>query len=128
SKGNKQRIVPFSSAAQQVLQEYLQWQRPSLLGDQTDPGNLFLSRRGKPLSRVDIWQLVKKYARRIGVGHRVSPHTLRHSFATHMLAQGADLRVIQELLGHANIATTQHYTRVEVTRLQKIHKRFHPRA
>lgn len=127
-KGNKQRLVPFNTNAQTVLTEYLQLMRPVLLGDRTDPGNLFLSRAGKPLTRVDIWKLVKKYAARIGVGHRVSPHTLRHSFATHMLANGADLRIIQELLGHANIATTQHYTRVDVSRLQNIHKRFHPRS
>lgn len=127
-KGNKQRIVPFSNAAATTLDEYLKWMRPALLGDRTDPGTLFVSRAGKPLSRVDVWKLVKKYAQRVGVADRVSPHTLRHSFATHMLARGADLRVIQELLGHANIATTQHYTRVDVSRLQKIHQRFHPRA
>jgi integrase/recombinase XerD len=75
-----------------------------------------------------IWMLVKKYARRVGLGARVSPHTLRHSFATHMLAGGADLRLVQEMLGHSNIATTQLYTHVDRSRLRAIHKRFHPRA
>lgn len=80
------------------------------------------------LDRVDIWKLIKKYAARLGLATRVSPHTLRHSFATHLLAEGADLRVIQELLGHSNIATTQHYVRVDASRLKKIHQKFHPRA
>lgn len=127
-KGNKQRIVPFSQPAQLVLGVYLQQVRPRLVEGRTDPGILFLSRAGKPLSRVDIWKLVKKYARRLGVANKVSPHTLRHSFATHLLAQGADLRVIQELLGHASITTTQHYTRVDSSRLKRIHQRFHPRG
>ncbi|QDU62906.1 Tyrosine recombinase XerD [Planctomycetes bacterium Pan216] len=127
-KGNKERIVAFGPSAQGCLEEYLRRLRPALVGDQSEPEEVFLSKRGKVLSRVDIWKLVKKYARRIGVGDRVSPHTLRHSFATHLLSRGVDLRHIQELLGHANIATTQHYTRVDSSRLKKIHSRFHPRA
>ncbi|MFO0947298.1 MAG: tyrosine-type recombinase/integrase [Planctomycetota bacterium] len=103
-------------------------ERPFLAESNPESRLLFLSRAGRPLSRVDLWKLVKKYARRVGVADRVSPHTLRHSFATHLLAQGADLRVIQELLGHGNIATTQHYTRVDATRLKKIHDQFHPRS
>jgi integrase/recombinase XerD len=127
-KGNKQRIVPFSESAQQALNEYLRFQRPELLGQRPDPEVLFLTRGGKPIDRIDVWKLVKKYAARIGVAERVSPHTLRHSFATHLLSQGADLRVIQELLGHASIATTQRYTRVDASRLKKIHRQFHPRG
>jgi integrase/recombinase XerD len=127
-KGSKERIVPFSETAARILGEYIHIIRPKLLGDRTDSGTLFLSKAGQPLSRVDVWKLVKKYARRLGLGDRVSPHTLRHSFATHLLAEGADLRVIQELLGHSNIATTQHYTKVDVSRLKKVHRQFHPRA
>jgi integrase/recombinase XerD len=127
-KGNKQRIVPFSPRAQQTLQDYLRIERPHLA--ETDPASplLFLSRAGRPLSRIDIWKLVKKYAARVGVADKVSPHTMRHSFATHLLSEGADLRVIQELLGHGNIATTQHYTRVDSSRLKRIHDQFHPRS
>lgn len=127
-KGNKQRIVPFSPRAQQTISDYLTFERPSLAETDPDTKLLFLSRAGRPLSRIDIWKLVKKYASRIGVADRVSPHTLRHSFATHLLSEGADLRVIQELLGHGNIATTQHYTRVDASRLKKIHQQFHPRS
>jgi integrase/recombinase XerD len=127
-KGNKQRIVPFGPRALEVLTSYMVELRPELVGQRDDPQTLFLSRSGRPLSRIDVWKMVKKYAARLGLADRVSPHTLRHSFATHMLAGGADLRVIQELLGHANIATTQHYLRVDATRLVKVHRRFHPRA
>lgn len=127
-KGNKQRIVPFSPRAQAALQDYLTYERPALVARQPSQSRLFLTRSGRPITRVDVWKLVKKYARRVGVADRVSPHTLRHSFATHLLSQGADLRVIQELLGHGNIATTQHYTKVDAARLKKIHDRFHPRA
>lgn len=126
-KGNKERLIPFSPAAQDALSRYLKSLRPRLLADD-DPGTLFLTKAGRPMSRIDIWKLVKRYARRVNVADRVSPHTLRHSFATHMLAQGADLRVIQEWMGHANIATTQHYTKVEGSRLKRLHQRFHPRG
>lgn len=127
-KGNKERLVPFGQDAAQVLREYCQRLRPLLVGNRPDCGKLFLSRSGRPLTRIDIWKLVKRYARQIGVADKVSPHTLRHSFATHMLARGADLRVIQELLGHSNIATTQLYTKVDASRLKALHRRFHPRA
>ena len=89
---------------------------------------VFVSRGGKVLTREMLWMLVKKYARRAGLNPRVSPHTLRHSFATHLLAGGADLRTVQELLGHASIQTTQHYTHVDRDRLRAIHQKFHPRA
>ena len=127
-KGNKQRIVPFGDQAKEILSAYLRRQRAKLIEGRSDPAVVFVSRAGRPLSRIDIWKLVKKYAARLGVADKVSPHTLRHSFATHLLTQGADLRVIQELLGHASIATTQHYTRVDASRLKKIHRQFHPRA
>ena len=127
-KGNKQRIVPIRLRAAEAIDEYLRLQRPELVHGREDPGELFVSRGGRALSRVDIWKLVKKYAARLGVADRVSPHTLRHSFATHLLSEGTDLRIIQELLGHANIATTQHYVRVDASRLKRVHQRFHPRA
>ena len=87
---------------------------------------VFVSRGGKALTREMLWMLVKKYVRRAGLNAKVSPHTLRHSFATHLLAGGADLRTVQELLGHANIRTTQHYTHVDSSRLKAIHRQFHP--
>lgn len=127
-KGNKERIVPFSPEAAEVLREYLAVGRMRLVGDRPDPGWLFLSKTGQPLSRIDVWKIVKKYARRLGIGDKTHPHTLRHSFATALLARGADLRMIQELLGHASITTTQHYTRVDGSRLKAIHAQFHPRA
>lgn len=127
-KGGKERIVPFGERAVRAVEGYLRELRPRLVGDRADPGELFLTRAGRPLTRIDVWKLIKKYARKIGASDRVSPHTLRHSFATHLLAQGADLRVIQELLGHASISTTQLYTRVDASRLKRIHQQFHPRG
>jgi len=93
-----------------------------------ETSTVFVSRRGRPLSRVALWRVVKEHAASAGLPATVSPHTLRHSFATHMLAGGADLRVVQEMLGHASIATTQVYTRVELSRLQQVHRTFHPRC
>jgi integrase/recombinase XerD len=108
---------------------YLEALRPQLIAKHvTPPPWLLLSRTGRRLRREAIWELVKKYALRAGISPDVSPHTLRHSFATHLLAGGADLRQLQEMLGHANIATTQIYTHVETSRLMKVHKAFHPRA
>jgi integrase/recombinase XerD len=122
-KGNKQRVVPLGRKAVDALRAYL--------GDGAtpkDPVLVFTSRSGKPLTRIVLWKLVKKYCRRAGLPDVVSPHTLRHSFATHVLAGGADLRTVQELLGHASIATTQHYTHVDAARLKAMHKKFHPRG
>lgn len=127
-KGNKQRIVPLGRPAIQALQTYLEEQRPKLLRAQLDNPWVFVSRGGKPLSRVMVWILVKKYVRRAGLTAKVSPHTLRHSFATHVLSGGADLRTVQELLGHASIRTTQHYTHVDRTRLKALHQKYHPRG
>ena len=129
-KGNKQRIVPLNQPAIDAVQEYLDELRPQL-ADKADSSNsnwLLLSARGRRLRREAIWELVKKYAARAGVSTSISPHTLRHSFATHLLAGGADLRQLQEMLGHANIATTQIYTHVDTSRLMKVHQSFHPRA
>lgn len=127
-KGDRQRVVPIGTRARRALEGYLARDRPALLGGRPDPGTAFVTRRGGPLSRGGIWRVVTEHARSLGLRGRVSPHTLRHSFATHMLAGGADLRVVQELLGHASIATTQVYTRVEVGRLIEVHRLFHPRS
>lgn len=127
-KGNKQRLVPFGKPAAGALERYLQKCRPQIVRhDGREQGKLFLSRTGRPLERVAVWQIVKRYAALAGL-RDVHPHTLRHSFATHLLVGGADLRVVQDLLGHSNIATTQIYTRVDHPRLKEIHRKFHPRA
>lgn len=127
-KGNKQRIVPLGRLAINALRVYLEQQRPSLIQGHPDAPWVFVSRAGQVLSREMLWVLVKKYVKRAGLNPRVSPHTLRHSFATHLLAGGADLRAVQEMLGHASIKTTQRYTHVDRDRLKAIHKRFHPRG
>jgi len=128
-KGNKQRIVPIGRRAVKSVEAYLRRERPRLAARSHRPDELlFLSRGGRKLRREAVWELVKKYCRRIGVDRHVSPHTLRHSFATHLLAGGADLRRVQEMLGHANITTTQIYTHVDVSRLKRVHAMHHPRA
>ncbi len=129
-KGSKQRMVPIGERAVTAIGEYLQDLRPQLLGGR-DPEKvswLILSRTGRRLRREAIWELVKRYALRADIDPEISPHTLRHSFATHLLSGGADLRQIQELLGHASIQTTQIYTQLESSRLKRIHHQFHPRA
>jgi integrase/recombinase XerD len=127
-KGNKQRIVPLGRPAINALHTYLEELRTRLVGTAADAPWVFVSRGGKGLTREMLWMLVKKYAQRAGLTGKVSPHTLRHSFATHLLAGGADLRTVQELLGHANIRTTQQYTHVDRDRLRAIHRQFHPRG
>ncbi|TWT31758.1 site-specific tyrosine recombinase XerD [Blastopirellula retiformator] len=128
-KGSKQRIAPLARKAASTVRSYLEAERPKLTKkNPRDAAYLFLSRRGKRLSRIAIWELVKKYAARAGIDPEVSPHSLRHSFATHLLAGGADLRHVQEMMGHASIATTQIYTHVDQSRLKKVHTQFHPRA
>jgi integrase/recombinase XerD len=127
-KGNKQRVVPLGQPAVAALKEYLLRLRPQLVKNAPEAAWVFISRGGKALTREMLWQLVKKYAGRAGLNRKVSPHTLRHSFATHLLAGGADLRTVQELLGHASIRTTQHYTHVDRDRLRAIHRKYHPRA
>jgi integrase/recombinase XerD len=109
-----------------ALEAYLRHERPDLASRENDW--LLVSRSGKRLSRIMVWSLVKKYAARIGCSADVSPHTLRHSFATHMLAGGAEIRALQEILGHASISTTQIYTHVEHSRLKTVHQRCHPRG
>lgn len=127
-KGSKQRMVPLGKPAIAAIEAYVKELRPTMMERSPDATHLFVSRHGKPLTRIELWRVIRKYARRAGIAGKVSPHTLRHSFATHLLEGGADLRVVQELLGHANIATTQHYTHVDRARLQAIHKKFHPRG
>jgi integrase/recombinase XerD len=127
-KGNKERLVPLGSHATEALTVYLERDRPSLVARRPLTAEVFVSKSGRPLSRIALWQIVKRHARAAGLHADVSPHTLRHSFATHLLAGGADLRVVQEMLGHASIATTQIYTRVELSGLRDVHARCHPRS
>ncbi|HEV2949548.1 MAG TPA: site-specific tyrosine recombinase XerD [Gemmataceae bacterium] len=127
-KGSKQRLVPLGRPAIESLRDYLTQSRPKLTRANPDAPWVFVSRGGRALTRIMLWTLVKKYARRAGLNGKISPHTLRHSFATHLLAGGADLRTVQELLGHANIRTTQHYTHVDRERLKALHQQFHPRG
>lgn len=128
-KGSKQRLVPLGENAIDAVRTYLGELRPKLCDANLEASEwVFLSRSGKRLRREAIWEMVKKYAMIAGAPTSVSPHTLRHSFATHLLAGGADLRQVQEMLGHANITTTQIYTHVDQSRLQRVHQQFHPRA
>jgi integrase/recombinase XerD len=124
-KGNKQRVVPLGKPAVTALAAYIGGGRTAAKDGEEF---VFVSRSGRPLTRIDLWSLVKKHCRRAGLPGTVSPHTLRHSFATHLLAGGADLRTVQELLGHSSIRTTQHYTHVDRKRLKEMHKKFHPRG
>jgi integrase/recombinase XerD len=126
-KGDKQRLVPVGRAALAALEQYLRGARPKLLRKQLSP-ILFLNRRGRRLDRIAFWRLLQAYGRRAGLRGRLSPHKLRHSFATHLLERGADLRSVQLMLGHADIATTQIYTHVVQDRLKQIYKAHHPRA
>ncbi len=127
-KGNKQRVVPLGRPAVAALREYLGNERPQFAPLPPHPDHLFVSKSGRRLGRISLWRIVKKYCRRAGLSGLASPHTLRHSFATHLLAGGADLRAVQELLGHSSIATTQHYTHVDAGRLRQMHSKFHPRG
>jgi len=125
-KGRRERIVPVGRMAIEALDSYLRLLRPNLVKD-ARIHRLFLSRRGRPLDRENVWRLVKRHARQAGLIGKVSPHTLRHCFASHLLEGGADLRMVQEMLGHVNVTTTQIYTHVDRKRLKQIHSRFHPR-
>lgn len=127
-KGNKERMVSLNPVAIAAVEAYLEGERPLLTSTTDSAQALFVTRHGNPLSRITIWNIVKKYAARIGCSRDVSPHTLRHSFATHMLAGGAEIRALQELLGHASISTTQIYTHVEHSRLKAVHQQCHPRG
>ena len=125
-KGNKERVVPVGRKAVAALNRYLEAGRPRLVRPRS-PANVFLTKRGTPFASVTLWLHIKRRVRRAGVGRNVTPHMLRHSFATHLLEHGADLRVIQELLGHASISTTEVYTHVTGNRLREVHRKFHPR-
>lgn len=126
-KGSKERIVPIGDAARGWIREYIERGRPRFLKDPSIP-YLFLNPSGKRLSRQSFWKILKGYAREAAIKKRITPHTLRHSFATHLLQGGADLRSVQLMLGHADISTTQIYTHIHRERLKVIHKRFHPRG
>jgi len=126
-KGNKTRLVPVGQKACEALAAYLSSERPKFVKRRSG-SEIFLSERGTKLTTVRIWQIVKKHAQRAGLEKNAYPHLLRHSFATHLLGNGADLRIIQEMLGHADISTTQVYTHVDQQRLKAVHRRFHPRA
>jgi integrase/recombinase XerD len=125
-KGSKERVVPVGRAACEAIERYLSECRPKLAKRPCEL--IFLSRTGKPFERVALWMLVERYARKSGLLKTVGPHVLRHCFATHLIGGGADLRVVQELLGHSDIATTQIYTHVDQDRLKSVHKQFHPRG
>ena len=126
-KGNKERIVPIGRKAKDALKKYLQAARPALTRKDKSEQGLFLSRLGKRISRQTFWKMINKYAKLAGIKKNIKPHMLRHSFATHLLERGADLRVVQEMLGHANISTTQIYTHINKDRLKAIHAKYHPR-
>lgn len=125
-KGNKERVVPLGKKAVSSIKKYLDTVRPGLLKDK-ESEFLFLSRFGKKISRQSFWKMIKKYSREAGIKKPMKPHILRHSFATHLLERGADLRSVQEMLGHADISTTQIYTHINKDRLKSIHRSFHPR-
>ena len=126
-KGGKERIVPLGSFAKNALDEYLVRTRPMLSRSESENA-LFLNNNGKRLSRVSAWEIVKKAATKTGLGSKVTPHVFRHSFATHLLDGGADIRVVQELLGHASVTTTQIYTLITIDKVRESYRLAHPRA
>jgi len=126
-KGKKERLVPIGPKAMKVLNQYILYSRPSLLKRGSEVGEIFLSRNGKPLTRMTIFNILTKYSAGAHIKKQISPHTFRHSFATHLLEGGADLRAVQKMLGHSNIVTTQIYTHLDKQYLQEVHKTFHPR-
>ncbi len=130
-KGSKERLVPIGEVAQEALEHYMKYARPEFINTDNPEkaeNKIFLNQRGGPLSRMSIWNIVQKYTQKAGVKKHVYPHIFRHSFATHLLEGGADLRAVQEMLGHASILTTEIYTHVDRSFLHQVHKEFHPRA
>ncbi|MDD5428630.1 MAG: site-specific tyrosine recombinase XerD [Candidatus Omnitrophica bacterium] len=126
-KGDKERVVPIGKKAKEAVVRYIEKARPHFIKGKDIP-QLFVSRLGRKVSRQTFWKMIKKYTKLARIKKEITPHTLRHSFATHLLEHGADLRVVQEMLGHSDISTTQLYTHIDRTRLKSIHKQFHPRA
>jgi integrase/recombinase XerD len=126
-KGSKERLVPFGARARAALEAYLAHSRPRLARGATAP-ECFLTKAGKPMLREDVWRTVRRHLRAAGIAVEASTHTLRHSFATHLLEGGADLRSVQEMLGHASVSTTQIYTHTDAARLRAVHRKFHPRG
>ncbi len=126
-KGSKERLIPVGSKAREALEKYLGKARLKMLGGK-NVAEIFVSRLGKKMSRQSIWKTIKSYARKANIKKTIKPHTLRHTFATHLLEHGADLRSVQEMLGHSDISTTQIYTHVDKERLRTVHKQFHPRG
>lgn len=127
-KGNKERIVPLGLLARNSIRKYLSVRAQKFQGRTFDADTLFLTKFGKKMSRVEFWRQLKNFARNAGIARPISPHTLRHSFASHLLAGGADLRAVQELLGHSSLSTTQIYTHIETRRLKEMHQKYHPRG
>ncbi len=126
-KGPKERLIPFGTPAQEAIESYLDTARPMILKGRRS-NTLFVTNRGKGMTRLRFWQIIKEAARAAGIREQISPHSLRHSFATHLLSHGADLRSVQLMLGHSDITTTQIYTQVDQERLKSLHKKFHPRG
>ena len=127
-KGRKERVLPVYDRAREALQTYIEKGRPRLVGSHNGEEALFLNRRGTRLTRQGLWLIIKHYVEEVGINDTVTPHTLRHSFATHMLSGGADLRAVQQMLGHANISTTQIYTQVTADRMREVYDKTHPRS
>jgi integrase/recombinase XerD len=127
-KGNKERIIPIGRTASDAIKHFLDYGRPQFVSTKHRDHALFLNHQGKRLTRQGFWKILKKLVKEAGIEKDLTPHTLRHSFATHLLENGADLRAVQEMLGHADISTTQIYTHVTKTRLKDVYSKFHPRA
>jgi len=127
-KGSKERLIPIGSSAISWIEEYLKKSRPLLMKKAKSENNLFLNSRGSKLSRMGVWKIIDRYVKDAGINKDVHPHTFRHSFATHLLEGGADLRAVQEMLGHADISTTQIYTHIDRDYIKQVHKQYHPRG